>query len=106
PDAVRASAKLGAHAIELHTGEYANAAAQDRDEQLGRLRRAAALAHSLGLAVHAGHGPTPLNVPSVASIPLVEELNIGHSIVAHALFVGLERSVREMKEIIRIAREH
>jgi pyridoxine 5-phosphate synthase len=104
PDAIRASADLGADAVELHTGEYANARAAERDLQLDRLRRAAALGRSLGLAVHAGHGLTYHNVRAVAAIAEIEELNIGHSVVSHAVFVGLERAVREMAEVIRHAR--
>lgn len=105
PDAIRASADLGADAIELHTGEYASAKSEDaRTNQLGRVQRAAALARSLDLDVHAGHGLTYHNVTPVAAIPEIEELNIGHSVVSHAVFVGLERAVREMKEILRRAR--
>ncbi len=103
PDAVRATADLGADAVELHTGEYANARGGERDEQLGRLRRAAALGRSLGLAVHAGHGLTYLNTLAVAAILEIEELNIGHSIVSHSVFVGMERAVREMVDVIRRA---
>jgi pyridoxine 5-phosphate synthase len=91
-------------AIELHTGEYANARGAEREDQLGRLRRASALGASLGLAVHAGHGLTYLNVQPLAAVPEIEELNIGHSIVSHAVFVGLERAVREMKELVLAAR--
>lgn len=106
PEAVRASSGLDADAIELHTGEYANTNGPERAEHLARLRRAAALGRSLGLAVHAGHGLTLTNVSSVAAIPEIEELNIGHSIVSHSVFVGLERAVREMGETIRRARNH
>jgi pyridoxine 5-phosphate synthase len=102
---VRASADLGAAAIELHTGEYANArGAAERAHQLERLAEAAELAATLGLAVHAGHGLTYENVGPVAAIALVEELNIGHSIVARAVFTGLEAAVREMAAIVRRAR--
>ena len=103
-DAVRASADLGADAVELHTGEYANTRGAERQEQLGRLRRAAALGRSVGLAVHAGHGLTYENVSPVAAIGEIEELNIGHSIVSRAVFTGLERATREMAEILRRAR--
>jgi pyridoxine 5-phosphate synthase len=103
--AIEAAADMGVDAIELHTGEYANARGAARNEQLARLRRGAALAASLGLAVHAGHGLTYLNVAPVAAIPEIEELNIGHSIVSHAIFVGMERAVREMKDLVRLARE-
>lgn len=105
PEIIRISADLGADAIELHTGEYANTRGAERLEQLDRVRRAAALGASLGLAVHAGHGLTYQNVAPLAAVPEVEELNIGHSVISHALFVGLERAVREMAELIRRARE-
>jgi pyridoxine 5-phosphate synthase len=103
-DAVRASADLGADAVELHTGEYANTRGAERQAQLGRLRRAAALGRSVGLAVHAGHGLTYENVAPVAAIEELEELNIGHSIVSRAVFTGIERATREMAEILRRAR--
>jgi pyridoxine 5-phosphate synthase len=102
--AIRASRDIGADAVEFHTGEYANAAPGGRGEQVERLSRAAALARELGLAVHAGHGLTYENVTSVASIPEIEELNIGHSIVSRSVFTGLESAVREMAVIIRRAR--
>ncbi len=106
PDTLRASAELGADAIELHTGEYANAWRPGRDapEELGRLRRAAALGRSLGLDVHAGHGLTYENVAPVAAIAEIEELNIGHSVISRALFTGLERAVADMKTLLRQAR--
>ena len=104
PEAVRASSRMGVEAVELHTGEYANTRGAEREAQLGRLRRAAALARSLGLAVHAGHGLTYENVAPVAAIPEIEELNVGHSIVSRAVLVGLERATREMAEIVRRAR--
>jgi pyridoxine 5-phosphate synthase len=103
-EAVRASAALGADAVEVHTGEYANTRGAERQEQLGRLRRAAALGRSVGLAVHAGHGLTYENVAPVAAIDEIEELNIGHSIVSRAVFTGIERATREMAEILRCAR--
>ncbi len=103
-DAVRAAAALGADAVELHTGEYALSSRAGRDQQLGRLRRAAALGASLGVDVHAGHGLTYENVAPVAAIAEIEELNIGHSIISRAMFTGMERAVREMGEIIRHAR--
>jgi len=109
---ILASAELEADAIELHTGEYAEAwklrAGRAGREQIARelerLRRAAALAASLGLDVHAGHGLTYENVAPVARMPEIEELNIGHSVVSRAVFVGLERAVREMARTIRRAR--
>ena len=104
-DAMRASAALGADAVELHTGEYANARTlEGAQAQLGRLCDAAVAAREAGLAVHAGHGLTYENVAPVAAIREVEELNIGHSIVSRSVFVGIERAVREMKEIVTAAR--
>jgi len=100
--AVEQSARLGVPAIELHTGSYA------RDSSSGgplqALRDSAKRGAELGLAVHAGHGLTVSNVAAVAAIPEIEELNIGHSIVSRAIFVGMENSVREMREAMRRAR--
>lgn len=101
---IRASADLGAEAVELHTGEYANARGAERGLQLARLAEAAEMARSLNLAVHAGHGLTYENVTSVAAVEAIEELNIGHSIVSRALFTGLEEAVREMATLVRRAR--
>ncbi len=109
---ILAAAQLEADAIELHTGEFAEAwklraSRQGRSvivRELERLQRAAALAASLGLDVHAGHGLTYENVAPVAGMREIEELNIGHSVVARALFVGLEQAVREMAAVIRRAR--
>ena len=104
-DAVRASADLGADAVELHTGEYANTwTIGEGKAQLARLEDAAVLAESLDLSVHAGHGLTYENVTPVAAIQLIEELNIGHSIISRAVLVGMERAVREMGELIKAAR--
>jgi pyridoxine 5-phosphate synthase len=97
PEQVSASARAGAEFVELHTGMYAGT--RDRKalhDELARLIRAATLARELGLRVNAGHGLDYLNVGRVAAIPEVEELNIGHSIVARAALVGMERAVREM----------
>ncbi len=98
PVALRRSWELGAEAVELHTGEYANARGMDRGQELARLARVAREGRDMGLSIHAGHGLTYENVLPVAAIVDVEELNIGHSIVARAVFVGLERAVREMVE--------
>ncbi len=103
-DTMRACADLGTDAVELHTGEYANTRGTERDGQLARLAEAASLGASLGMGVHAGHGLTYLNTAPVVAIQEIEEVNIGHSIVSHAIFVGLERAVREMKELIRSVR--
>ena len=105
-ESVRASAQLGVDAVELHTGEYANASRSSRAEQLLRLEEAAALGRDLGLAVHGGHGLTYENVTPVAALADVEELNIGHSVISRAVLVGVERAVREMAELVRRARTH
>ncbi|OYV68054.1 MAG: pyridoxine 5'-phosphate synthase [Gemmatimonadetes bacterium 21-71-4] len=98
PETMRRSRQLGAAAVELHTGTYANH--PGNPEPLRALIEAAELAASLGLAVHAGHGLTVANVSPVAEIPAVEELNIGHSIVSRAVFVGLAHAVREMRQVM------
>jgi pyridoxine 5-phosphate synthase len=100
--AVRASRDLGAAAIELHTGQYAHHPA-DRS-MLQALRTSSRLGAELGLAVHAGHGLTVRNTAPVAAIPEVEELNIGHSVVSRAIFHGLERAVRELRDVMDSAR--
>ena len=102
---IRASVDMGADAIELHTGEYANTTGAERLAQIERLNRAASLARKLSLAVHAGHGLTYENVHPVAAIPEIEELNIGHSIVSRSVFIGLDAAVREMITVMRAARD-
>lgn len=104
PDSLRLAAEMGAEAVELHTGEYANADEAGKDDQLQRLAATARLGGQLGIAIHAGHGLTYENVTPVAAIPEVEELNIGHSIVSRAVLIGMERAVREMWELISSAR--
>lgn len=105
PDTIRVSAELGAEAVELHTGEYANSGdAVERAAQVTHLREAAKLARDLGLCVHAGHGLTYENVDPVAALEACEELNIGHSVISRSVFVGIERAVREMQERVRRAR--
>jgi pyridoxine 5-phosphate synthase len=103
PGSLEASKELGAHAVELHTGEYANASGEERAVEFLRLVEAARLGVEMGLGVHAGHGLTYENVVPVAAIGDIEELNIGHSIISRALFVGLERAVREMGDLVREA---
>ncbi len=104
PETIALARELGADAVELHTGEYANADRRRKPEELERLRRAADHGRSVGIAVHAGHGLTYENVAPVAAIETIEELNIGHSIVSRAVLVGMERAVREMKAIVWAAR--
>lgn len=101
-DAVRRSRDLGADAIELHTGRYAHHPGDPAP--LRALIDAAALGAELGLAIHAGHGLTLTNVGHVARIAEVEELNIGHSIVSRAVFVGIGEAVREMRAAMDRAR--
>ena len=100
--AVEQSKKLGVPAVELHTGAYSHN--PDTETALDALRDSARRASDLGLAVHAGHGLNLQNVAAVAAIPEIEELNIGHSIISRAVFVGLDRAVREMAEAMRAAR--
>ena len=104
PDArmVEASAALGADAIELHTGTFAHH--PDRPDAARALVDASALGKRIGLAVHAGHGLTTANVAPVAAIPEIEELNVGHSLVGRAIFVGLEAAVRELRAAMDDAR--
>jgi pyridoxine 5-phosphate synthase len=100
-DQVRAARDLGFDAVELWTGGYAHARTpQAVTRELDRLREAIALGRSLGLEVHGGHGLTYRNVAPVAALPGFAEFNIGHSIIARAMFVGLREAVREMKELI------
>ena len=101
PRQVELAKKLGADFVELHTGEYAEGRTwAERQPHYERLCRAAEVAHSLGLGVHAGHGLNYRNVRPIAEIPEVEALYIGHSIVGRAIFVGMERAVREMKALL------
>jgi pyridoxine 5-phosphate synthase len=100
--AVDDSRELGAAAIELHTGRYANA--PDDPATLAALRDASGHGASIGLAVHAGHGLTTENVAPIAAIPEIEELNIGHSVVSRAVFVGLADAVHELRAAMDAAR--
>jgi len=101
PEEIEASARTGAEAIEFHTGEYANAPeGVERDRQLARIVEGAKQAQTLGLTAHAGHGLNYTNVRPVAAIAGMEELNIGHSIISRAVFVGLREAVREMVRLI------
>jgi pyridoxine 5-phosphate synthase len=105
PRQIEAAVRSAAAAIEIHTGRYADAASPAaRAAELQRIRSGAAQAHAAGLIVNAGHGLTVENVGPIAAIPELHELNIGHSIVARALFVGLEAATREMKSAMRTAR--
>ena len=101
---IEAARRVGAPVIELHTGTYANASGAERAHELERVRSAAALGASLGLVVNAGHGLNYHNVEPIAAIREIVELNIGHAIIARAVFDGLPRAVREMKDLMRAAR--
>jgi len=99
-DQIKAALKIGASHIELHTGYYANARGKEKLHELERLKDAAAFAHKLGLVVNAGHGLNYHNTAAVAAIDCISELNIGHSIISRAVFVGLDAAVKDMIRII------
>ena len=101
---IEAAKEVGAHAIEIHTGSYCNVGGPARAKELDTIAGAARLARGLGLEVHGGHGLNYENVLPIARIPEIVELNIGHSIIARAVIVGIAQAVREMKEILRSAR--
>ncbi len=99
-DQIRLASEIGADAVELHTGTYAESdLGVTRAAQVQLLTDGCQLGGELGLQIHAGHGLTYSNVVPIAQIPGMEELNIGHSIVSRALFVGFEQAVREMKRL-------
>jgi len=100
-DQVKESRKVGADAVEIHTGAYANSRSYGAlKHEYEKIYEACKLAHKLGLGVNAGHGLNYHNVRQIAQIKEVYELNIGHSIIARASLVGLERAVREMKALV------
>ena len=98
-------AQIGAPIIELHTGTYANAIGTEIEDELTRLRQATDSANDKGLQVNAGHGLHYDNVAPIAAIQDIQELNIGHSIIARALFTGLGKAVAEMKAVMERARQ-
>lgn len=99
---IDASKKAGADAVEIHTGTYANATGfKERADELEIIAEACAYADNVGLDVYAGHGLTYYNVAPVARIMDIQELNIGHSIIARAVLVGLEKAIREMLDLVR-----
>lgn len=104
PLQIEASRDAGAHAVEIHTGAYCNAAGSEREKQLTAIAEAAKLAQSFGLEVHGGHGLSYDNVLPIARLPEIVELNIGHSIIARAVIVGIEQAVREMKGLLEKAK--
>lgn len=105
PEQIEAAQRAGAPVIELHTGTYADSTGAARAREFERLCTGAKFAARLGLTVNAGHGLNYHNVEPIAAIPEIVELNIGHSIVARAIVDGLAKAVRDMKELMRAARE-
>ncbi len=99
--AIELSRKMGSDAVELHTGRYCDALTlKEREEEFERIRVAVEEGLKQGLQVNAGHGLNYFNVKPIAALPGIEELNIGHSIIARAIFVGLDQAVRDMKMLI------
>lgn len=101
---IECAKECGAHGIEIHTGSYCNAAGAKRERELRKIVAGARLAKQLGLEVHGGHGLDYENVSAIARIPQMIELNIGHSIIARAVMVGIQQAVREMKQLLTRAR--
>lgn len=98
---IKAAHKIAADYVELHTGRYANARRlKEEESELEAISQAAKLAYKLGMGVNAGHGLNYRNVRRLAQIPEIVEYNIGHSIIARAVLVGIERAVREMKQLL------
>ena len=102
---IETAKEVGADAIEIHTGAYCNVAMAARQRELAAIADAAALARRLGLEVHAGHGLDYGNVLPIAKISEIVDLNIGHSIIARAVIVGISQAVTEMKELLNRVRE-
>ena len=101
---IEASKSIGVQVVELHTGRYADATSTELDYELHRIQDAASYGHSLGLRVNAGHGLNESNVLPVARIKTISELNIGHAIVAQAVFKGWKIAISDMKSLINLAR--
>lgn len=101
---IESAYRIGANAIEIHTGEYANAYGKNIEKELNKIKKAAVYGREKNLKVYAGHGLNYQNVVEIAKIKEIEELNIGHSIIANAIFLGLYEAVKKMKEIIIKAR--
>lgn len=100
PEQLQAACDAGAPVVELHTGTYADASGVQQEQELQRLHKACLMGHGMGLQINAGHGLHPGNVQAVARLPHMNELNIGHSIIARAIFIGLEAAIQEMKALI------
>jgi len=105
PDAgqVDAAAQIKADSVEFHTGAYANASKADAPKEVERIAQYAAQAVEKGLAFHAGHGLTVANLRPIAALPQLREVNIGHSIISRAVFIGLEAAVREILDVLHEA---
>ena len=102
---IKAAKEVGAPVIEIHTGHYADLAGEAAARELDRIRAAVALGSRLGLKVNAGHGLNFANVGPIAAIPEIVELNIGHALVADAIFMGWQNAIREMKRLMLEARQ-
>lgn len=100
-DQVKAAAGLGAEMVELHTGAFAVGAREGCPRELERLRQAAETGHALGLQINAGHGVHVCNLPRLLELPHLAELNVGHSLVSRAIFVGLQTSIEEMLALMQ-----
>jgi len=103
PRQIEIAADLKVEAVELHTGQYALARDAEQANELVKLRSAGQLVRSCGMKLHAGHGLNYHNVRPLALIDEMRELNIGHAIISRAVFIGMERAVREMKQLITVA---
>ena len=103
PEQLDAARQVGAPVVELHTGTYADASGGEQEIELQRLHEACLSGHAIGLQINAGHGLHLGNVQDVTRLPHMTELNIGHSIIARSIFIGLEAAVEEMKELILTA---
>ncbi|HEU0096663.1 MAG TPA: pyridoxine 5'-phosphate synthase, partial [Rhizomicrobium sp.] len=101
---IDAAHTLGAPVVELHTGAYANATGETRDKILRHIHNGAEFGADLGLEIHAGHGLTYENVKPIAAIAHIRELNIGHFLIGEAVFIGLENSIRRMRQFMDEAR--
>jgi len=103
-DQIKAASKSGADCIEIHTGAFAEAREwKVQEQELIKIENAVKLARKLGLGVNAGHGLNYTNIKKMTAVGGIEEFNIGHAIISRALFVGLERAVREMVDLIKYA---
>ena len=101
---IEISKELGASMVEIHTGLYANARGKKKTLELNRVRKAVKKGNDIGILVNAGHGLNLTNVKRIASIKGIRGLYIGHSIIANSIYLGIEKSVREMKRLIRAAK--